>query len=230
MRLSLNRLPTYIKANIQNDLNSQTPRSNSSSINPTKTRPGKMQAVLIPTHDRNTCWFCGEANPSCKTTCVCRAELTPTYDSAADKEIVYRIFSFGYRAAKFPSHPRLHEELLDLAVQVFTDTKPVAIRVGSGSEFAIHIKDDNGTVRSCAKTAAARMQLSITEAAFLQISRAILASHNDRSAGNVSLSIATFICFLTLLRLSITATINPACPFLAHSSGWLSRPLRPYAT
>jgi hypothetical protein len=189
-----------------------------------------MQAALIPTHDRNTCWFCSETNPSRTKTCVCRAELTPTYVSATNQKIVYRIFSFGYRAAQFPSHPRLHEELLNLAVQVFTDTKPAAIRVGSGSEFAIHIKDDNGTVRSCAKTAAAGWQLNITEAAFLQISRAILASHNDRSAGNVSPSIATFICFLTLLRLSITATINPACPFLAHSSGWLSRPLRPYAT
>jgi hypothetical protein len=142
-----------------------------------------MLAALMPTDGRNTCWFCDETNPSPNKTCVCRAQLTPTFDSITGKKISYQIFSFGSRAARFPSHPRLHEELLDLAVQVYTATKPVAVRVGSTSEFAILIKDDDGTPRSCANTAAGGMQWDITPVVFQTISHAILALHGDRTAG-----------------------------------------------
>ncbi|KAF2109668.1 hypothetical protein BDV96DRAFT_232238 [Lophiotrema nucula] len=143
-----------------------------------------MQATMIPYDDHNKCWFCKEKNPSQLKTCKCGAVTTPTRED--DKKLVHRIFAFGCNSRYFPSCQRLHESLLDLAVQALEDSVCVAVRVGSDSQFAIYIKDADGRVRSCAITTGSTLQLDIEQAEFLRVSRDILKSHADRTTGKAS--------------------------------------------
>lgn len=146
-----------------------------------------MQANEIPITDGNKCWFCLKHNPSSLTTCPCEAELTPTKNLDGES-LVYRISTFGCHSKHFPSSQKLHEGLFDLAVEALEDNKLVAVRVGSDSQFAISIKDANGIARSCAKTIGSDLRLGIEITEFLQISRDILESHADRTAGKTSLT------------------------------------------
>lgn len=146
-----------------------------------------MQAHEIPITDGNKCWFCLKHNPSSLTTCPCKAEPTPTKEVDGES-LVYRTSTFGCHSKHFPSCQRLHEGLLDLAVEALQDGTFVAVRVGSDSEFAILIKDADGTARSCAKTIGSGLRLGIELAEFVQISRDILESHVDRTAGKTSLT------------------------------------------
>lgn len=141
--------------------------------------PERIRARLEPTNDCNKCWFCLKNNLSQQTTCICGAKITPTRKD--NNKLVYRIFSFGCRSRDFPSCQRLHESLLNVAVQALEDSVLVAVRVGSDSQFAILIKDADGKVRFCASTPPRRIRGS----EFLEISRNILESHDDRTAGKL---------------------------------------------
>jgi hypothetical protein len=145
-----------------------------------------MQAVLKPNDDYNECWFCKKINLSTRTTCMCKAETTPTRDDGM--KVNYHIDSFGCSSRDFPSCPRLHESLLDLAVQELEKGVLVAVRVGSDSQFAILIKDADGKLRSCAKTTGSTLRGGIRQAEFLQISRDILTSHANRTTGKAPAS------------------------------------------
>jgi hypothetical protein len=149
-----------------------------------------MQAYIDPPVDQNKCWFCKSSNLSEQSTCKCRAETTPTRKKG--KKIEHRIYSFGSNCKHFPSYQRYHECLLDQAIQVVEDTiledaVLVAVRVGSDSRYAIFIRDGNGDVRSCTNATDRNLQKEITKSAFLQVSRAILESHDDRAAGTKSI-------------------------------------------
>jgi hypothetical protein len=139
---------------------------------------------LTPANDRNKCWFCKDNNFSSKMTCRCGAATTATYFN--DKEIVYRIYSFGCNSMYFPSSQRLHENMFGLVIQELVDDVPVAVRAGSDSQFTILIKDADGTLRSSAKTAGSSPPQKIENAEFLRVSRDILESHADKTAGKVS--------------------------------------------
>ncbi|OAL47542.1 hypothetical protein IQ07DRAFT_656911 [Pyrenochaeta sp. DS3sAY3a] len=143
-----------------------------------------MQAKFKPGADKNECWFCKQINFSSNTICDCKAYLTPT--QATDGKLMYRIYSFGCNSAEFDSTPMYHEKLLDRAMEILEDNVLVAVRVGSDSQFAIMIKDADGTVRSCSGTRSTLVQ-DITTAEFLQISREILESHADKTAGKKSI-------------------------------------------
>jgi hypothetical protein len=141
-----------------------------------------MQAILKPNDDYNKCWFCKKINLSTQTTCKCEAETTPTRTNVM--KVVYRIYLFGCNSRYFPSCPRLHESLLDLAVQELEKGVLVSVRVGSDSQFAILIKDADGRLRSCARTTAStELRGGIRQAECLQVSRDILNSHVDRTTG-----------------------------------------------
>lgn len=70
------------------------------------------------------------------------------------QELVYRIYSFGCNSRRFPSNERLREVWFDSAVDVLAANLLVAVRVGSDSEYAILIKDEDGTIQSYSETRA----------------------------------------------------------------------------
>ncbi|KAH9879911.1 hypothetical protein J1614_001935 [Plenodomus biglobosus] len=104
-----------------------------------------MQATK-PENDQNKCWFCKRNNISRTMTCDCGAATVPT--NINQRKTIYRVYSFGYNSKEFLYCMRLHENLLNMAVEILQDNTLVAIRVGSDSEFAILIRDPDGRIRS----------------------------------------------------------------------------------
>jgi hypothetical protein len=149
-----------------------------------------MQAYIDPPVDQHKCWFCKSSNLSEESTCTCGAETTPTRKNS--KILEHRICSFGSNCKHFPSYQRYHECLLDQAIQVLEDTiledaMLVAVRVGSDSRYAILISDGDGDVRSCTNATDPDLRKDISKTEFLQASRAILESHDNRAAGTKSI-------------------------------------------
>jgi hypothetical protein len=82
-----------------------------------------------PDPDRNTCWFCGERNPSVAIVCtICGAGTTPSHDGL--KRIEYRIYSFGPRANDLSNCQKLHASKLQEAIQILqAGTERIAKRL-----------------------------------------------------------------------------------------------------
>ena len=140
-----------------------------------------------PTDDCNNCWVCKRRNFSPAKVCLgCRAPTTPTRRMNG-QELVYRIYSFGCNSRRFPSNERLREVWFDSAVDVLAANLLVAVRVGSDYEYAILIKDEDGTIRSYSQTGALGTRWNIGQAEFVRVSRMIPISQTDRTAGKNSL-------------------------------------------
>jgi hypothetical protein len=124
-----------------------------------------MQAEFQPPVDQNKCWFCGAHHPSNQTACRCAAQTPPT--NTRGIKHVYRIYSFGCNSRWFPSSQRLHESLLEQAVQILENGVLVVVRVGSDERFTILIKDANGSVRCCAGTKEPKLRWQLKQTDFL---------------------------------------------------------------
>jgi hypothetical protein len=143
-----------------------------------------MLAKPQPPVDQNKCWFCRAHCPSNQMVCHCNAQ-TPSTNSNRNKH-AYQIYSFGCNSRWFPSSQRLHESLLEQAIQILENGVLVVVRVGSDEQLAILIKDADGLVRCCAGTKEPELRWNLGQAEFLQESRNILESHADRTAGKAS--------------------------------------------
>jgi hypothetical protein len=171
-----------------------------------------MLANFRPPVDQNRCWFCRYNNPSDQEVCRCTAQIPPTRCNG--KRYAYQIYSFGCNYRWFPSSQRLDESLLEQAVQILENGVLVVVSVGSYEQFAILIKDANGSVRCCAGTREPMLRWRLEETDFLQEGRDILESHADRTAGKASPTI-TPVMVLTLPRLFIDTTLTST--YLPHS-------------
>ncbi|KAF1958483.1 hypothetical protein CC80DRAFT_546714 [Byssothecium circinans] len=103
-------------------------------------------STAVPVQFENKCWVSLFVDASCSSVCNrCTANTTPI--RVGGRKVTYRIFSFGTRVDKFPGCKKLHESLLNEAVQELHDGTRVAVRVGVEPYYAIFIKDANGGVR-----------------------------------------------------------------------------------
>jgi hypothetical protein len=137
---------------------------------------------IIPDVDQNICWVCQYRNPSYGLICeCCEAQLTPT--CAIDQKLKYRIFSFGPHAYQFSACQKLHASLLDEAVHILKNETLVAVRVGVDPNFAILIKDANGTIRSTLVKDSNTQEESSDVEKFMEASRTILNGDPDPTSG-----------------------------------------------
>lgn len=112
-------------------------------------KPQNMESLKKPDTSRNTYWCCKTSNATKNTSCSsCAAETTPTLDRD-DRALRYHIVSFGKRADAIPACEKSHRNLLGVAIQDFRNRPgPCALRAGVDPNFAILIKDADGTIRS----------------------------------------------------------------------------------
>jgi hypothetical protein len=141
----------------------------------------------------NNCWRCSYKNISNATQCAIACTTngrhtvqTPTRD-ANSMPMSYHVLSFGQRADQLHCQ-RIHASKLDEAMHVFRSRTLVAVRVGVQPNFAIIIKDADGTNRRTIDVTPGLASGfppgtgdAITD--FLNMARVILLTDPDQNAG-----------------------------------------------